>query len=376
MNDYTRRIEAKRARGQPLLDLTISNPTEVLDDYPHEAIRNAYARIPDFAYRPNALGEEQARQSVSTYYEEYGLHISPEQIVLTSSSSESYSLLFKLFCDPGAEVLVPVPSYPLFEYLSALESVKSVPYRLNYDREWFVDFNHMRDRITSRTRAIVVVNPNNPTGSRLKKSECDDLFELASHYRLPVIADEVFIDYAHERLPVAKSIAGDKRGLNCSLNGLSKSAGMPQLKLGWIVLGGIQAEQEQIRERLELLLDTYLSVNTPVQRALPDLLAIGKSIRKKIAERVVRNVRSLDHLLEGRTAQAIKSEAGWSALVKLPATLPEAQWVARLLEEKNTVVQPGYFFDMPSEAYVIVSLITPPAVFDEGIQRLAALVTE
>lgn len=373
-NSLSRLIQEKRLHGVPLLDLTISNPTQAFADYPHEAIRRAYGRVGDFTYEPDPFGDERSRRAIAGWYAKRGVSISPERLVLTASSSEAYALLFKLFCDPGDEILAPVPSYPLFEFLAQLECVHIVGYQLRYDGAWFIDFRNLRERISERTRAIVVVNPNNPTGSFLKKCERAELLELASERALPIICDEVFMDYSLEaREERVTTWIGSGSVLSFSLNGLSKSAGMPQMKLGWIAIGGSPDEQTVARERLEILCDTYLSVSTPVQRSLPELLEIGHGIQQQILERTVRNLNLLDRLLEHSAAHRLHSEGGWSAILRLPQTWTEDEWAAQLVEQQGVIVHPGFFFDMDSEPYAVVSLITPPDVFEEGIRRLALL---
>jgi alanine-synthesizing transaminase len=367
-------VEQRRKAGVSLIDLTVSNPTEVLGDYPHSAIGRAYANVKDFAYRPDPLGALESRAAVARYYESRELAVSPGQILLTASTSEAYSLLFKLFCNSGDEILAPLPSYPLFEYLAALESARIVPYRLVYDGSWYIDFANLQRQISPRTRAVVVVNPNNPTGSFLKKFEAETLLDVAQQHKLPIISDEVFMDYSFglggDR--VRTSIGYDSV-LSFSLNGLSKAAGMPQMKLAWIALNGPGGEREAARERLELLLDTYLSVGTPVQCALPELLDIGEGIQEQIRFRTAQNLKAVHHLLESSPACCLHCEGGWSAIIQLPRRLSEEEWITRLLDEQHVVVQPGYFFDMPSEVYVVVSLITPPDEFVEGIRRVRHL---
>lgn len=293
------------------------------------------------------------------------------RIVLTASTSETYALLFKMFCDAGTEILVPVPSYPLFEYLAALESLRVISYRLLYDGAWFIDWPDLLDKISSETRAIVLVNPNNPTGSFLKKQEAEELFRICRKYELPIISDEVFFDYSFGQVgDRITTLTGSQSILSFSLNGLSKSAAMPQMKLGWMVINGPDDQVEIARSRLELLLDTYLSVSTPVQQAAPKLLKIGMDLQRQLMARTKRNLHSLRERLEESPAHVLNVEGGWSAIVQLPRTISEEAWVIRLLEEQGVIVQPGYFFDMASEAYVVVSLITPPDEFDEGILRL------
>ena len=373
-NAFSHRLRRKRQSGAPLLDLTVSNPTEALPDYPHHRIASAYGAIRDFKYHPDPLGNEHARRAIADYYQLRGVIVAPEQLLLTASTSEAYALLFKLLCDPGDEALAPLPSYPLFEYLAAFESVRIVPYHLRYDGSWFLDMASIEQSVSPRTRALILVNPNNPTGSFLKQHEVEELFRFAQNHNLPVISDEVFIDYMFAaqpgRVPTLISAAP---GLTFSLNGLSKAAGMPQMKLAWIVLNGPEAACAAARQRLELLSDTYLSVATPVQRALPELLRIGSDIQQQITQRLARNLVALQATFAGTPAHCLHLEGGWSAIVQLPRTFTEETWITRLVEEQSVIVQPGYFFDMESEAYVVVSLLTPPETFDEGVRRLVAL---
>lgn len=375
-NPFTQAIEKKRRAGAAILDLTVSNPTIAFSDYPHSEIRRAYGSIQSFAYEPDPAGKESTRIAIAGYYRRRNIQISPSRLLATASTSEAYALLFKLFCGPGDEVLVPVPSYPLFEYLASFECIRVIPYRLLYDGSWFIDFANLRDRISQRTRAIIAVNPNNPTGSFLKKAEAVELAAIAREHELPVISDEVFMDYAltpgQDR---TRSFIGIDSVLSFSLNGLSKAAGMPQMKLGWIAINGPEAEQALARQRLELILDTYLSVSTPVQAALPDLFEIGERMQTRILHRTRENQARLQELLRDSPAHLLHLEGGWSAIIQLPNTRSEEEWVTRLLNEYDVVVQPGYFFDMPDGTYIVVSLITPPDEFLEGIRRLRRLAT-
>ncbi len=370
-NSFTKLVEEKRKAGVPLIDLTVSNPTEVFSEYPHSAISRAYARVKDFTYRPDPFGQQDSRVAVARYYERHNVSISPGQILLTASTSEAYSVLFKLFCNSGDEVLAPLPSYPLFEYLASLESARMVPYRLVYDGSWFIDFANLRRQISPRTRAVVIVNPNNPTGSFLKKSEAETLLELAEEHELPIISDEVFMDYSFGACAdCVKTLIGYDSVLTFSLGGLSKAAGMPQMKLAWIAVTGPERDCETARERLELILDTYLSVGTPVQCALGKLLDVGEGIQQQIRARIAQNVEALNIRLENSPARSLHTEGGWSAIIQLPRTLSEEEWITRIIEEQSVIVQPGYFFDMAPGAYVVVSLITPSDEFSEGIRRV------
>ncbi len=367
----------KRRLGVSLIDLTASNPTEAIGNYPHDLIGQAYGSLRDFTYRPDPLGSKKARQAIAAYYQQRAIKVSPERLVVTASTSEAYTLLFKLLCDPGDEVLVPIPSYPLFEYLAAMECVGIAPYRLLYDGSWFIDFEHLREQISTRSKAIVIVNPNNPTGSFLKVQELTELIALAQECSLPIISDEVFMDYPLEvSSDRVGTLIGTPYSLSFSLNGLSKAAGMPQMKLGWIAINGPDRDSQLARDRLELLTDNLLSVATPVQEVLPELLHIGSDIRKKLAEQIAKNFDRLLTSLGETPAHALFTEGGWSAILQVPRTQPEEAFVMKLLQDQNVLVQPGYFFDMPSEAYVVVSLIALPDKFAEGIERLKLLVTQ
>ncbi|MDQ2949273.1 MAG: pyridoxal phosphate-dependent aminotransferase, partial [Acidobacteriota bacterium] len=257
-----------------------------------------------------------------------------------------------------------------------LECVRAVPYKLLYDGSWFIDIEDLRQRISPATRAIVVVNPNNPTGSYLKPSEAQHLISVANENQLPIIVDEVFADYSLSKSSNrVETFAEFDSIVSFSMNGLSKIAGMPQMKLGWILLNGPAAQVEPVRHRLELILDTYLSVNTPVQQALPALFEIGEGIQTQLKHRAILNWEAARRVLEHSPAHCLHTEGGWSAIIQLPRNLSEDAWITKLLDDEGIVVQPGYFFDMTAEAYIVVSLITPPEQFFEGLQRLRQLVT-
>ena len=374
-NSYSECVADLKRLGTPLLDLTISNPTKANFDYPHRAITAALGAIPDTNYDPEPFGHPEAIAAIQAYYEERGFTVDSARILLTASTSEAYGYLLKLLCDAGDEILVPLPSYPLFEYLAALESVHLAPYWLRYDGSWHIDFSALLGQISPRTRAIVIVNPNNPTGSLLPRDDTAKLLEIAQKHDLPVITDEVFCDYAFSALPDStRTLVNYPHGLVFSLNGLSKTAGMPQLKLSWMVLSGDETHQKQARERLELIFDTDLSVNTPTQRALPQLLRIGSGVRQQITARVQQNLAAAQQLLHDSAAHVLHADAGWSVIVQLPRTRSEEAWLLDLLQQQHLIVQPGYFFDLPNECGIVLSLLTPPADFAEGLRRLKGLV--
>ncbi len=371
-NRLSERIAVLRRAGAPILDLTESNPTRAGLSYPSSEILPALAGEASLAYDPQPAGSLEARAAVAGYYRERGRSVAEDRIVLTTSTSESYAWLFKLLCDPADEVLVPRPSYPLFEFLATLEAVRVVQYRLALHGAWSVDLDSLRAAITPRTRALVVVNPNNPTGSFLKRSELDCLLRLASEHSIAIISDEVFADYAHA--PDARrvtTLAGVDAALAFSLSGLSKIAGLPQMKLGWIVLSGPADLRERTRERLELIADTYLSVCTPVQQAAPALMHSGASVREQISARVTGNIEALRAAAAAAPAcEVLNVEGGWYATVRVPRTRTEEEWCLELLDRDGVLVQPGFFYDFETEAFLVLSLLTPETDFREGIRRL------
>ncbi len=376
VNPLSELKHARQLAGLPILDLTISNPVEAGFHYPHARIAEIFGAVRDLSYRPHPFGEISARAAVAGYYAQHQISIDPQQIALTASTSEAYSILFKLLCDPGDEVLVPTPSYPLFDFLAALDSVRVVPYRLLYAGNWFIDLEHLEYSISARTRAIVLVNPNNPTGSFLKLGEHAALVRIAEAHGLPLISDEVFMEYpVTTQADLVRTLAQNTNGLGFSVNGLSKTTGMPQVKLGWIVIHGERSATAAASERLEHILDTYLSVGTPVQKALPDLLTAGVEIRQQIQRRITGNIMALPELLRCSPAQMLHLEGGWSAIVQLPAIQTEEDWVSTLIRDYGVAVQPGYFFDMASEAYIVVSLLAGPDELTDGISRLVHLLT-
>jgi alanine-synthesizing transaminase len=359
-------LAEKRKSGQTVLDLTESNPTHAGLKYPQDEILAALADPRALRYDPDPRGLAGARDAVSHYYAERGLDVPSSRIVLTASTSEAYSYLFKLLANPGEEILVPRPSYPLFDYLAALESVRVHQYALRYDGAWHIDFESLARLITPRTRAIVVVNPNNPTGSYLKRDEWLRL----QHFGIPVLSDEVFADFAFSpdpaRLP---TLAGESNVLTFSMSGLSKIAGLPQMKLGWIVASG--PGHEAALDGLEWISDTFLSVATPVQLGLPHLLAAAATIRRQIQERTGTNLDYLRGALGASSPYRILNiEGGWYAVLQVPRTRGEEEWAVHLLASKNVLVQPGFFYDFESEAFLVLSLLTVPEVFKEGARRV------
>jgi alanine-synthesizing transaminase len=362
--------EAKRRNGVPVLDLTESNPTRVGLPYPDDLLL-ALADPLALRYEPLAQGSVRAREAVTNDHARRGLHVEPEHLVLTASTSEAYAFLFKLLCDPGDAILVPHPGYPLFDFLAGLESVRVDAYPMEYDRGWRIDVGALRERVTTHTRAVVLVSPNNPTGTFLKKGERAEIERLCAERGIALVSDEVFADFALRHVPDrAESLAIDGPALAFALGGLSKSCGLPQVKLGWIAVSGPAGLRSEALRRLEVVADTFLSVSTPVQVAAPRLLAGLPELQSRIRERIASNYAWLvARTAAPSPATLLESEGGWSAVLRVPATLSEEERVTYLLEERDVLVHPGYFFDFPSEAYLVLSLLPEPGVFAEGVER-------
>jgi alanine-synthesizing transaminase len=368
-NRLHRAVERLRASGTPLIDLTLSNPTAAGISYP-ENLLTALASSASLRYDPAPLGLPRAREAVAAT-----MDVSPDRVVLTTSTSEAYSILFKLLCDPGDDVLVPQPSYPLLDYLAPLDAVRPVPYALEYHGRWSIDIDSVWAAATDRTRALVVVNPNNPTGSYLKRAELDALSEFCAKRDIVLVGDEVFFDFplAESRAPDAVRVIDQDTAVAVSLGGLSKAAGLPQLKLGWIALNGPAERTADLLERLEIICDTYLSVSTPVQVAAPALIEAGRQIRHDILERLRANAAALTRAGSCHPSIAILPiEGGWYADLRVPATRSEEDLVLELLDADNVLAHPGYFFNFPREAFVVISLLPPPDAFEAGVHRLLA----
>jgi aspartate/methionine/tyrosine aminotransferase len=363
--------EALRARQDPYIDLTLSNPTRAGFDYPVDLL----APLGDaggLRYAPSALGALDARRAVAADYARQGLTVDPARIALTASTSDGYSLLFKLLADAGDEALVPRPSYPLFEHLTRLDLLVARHYDLDADGSWSIDFHSLERQITPRTRLVLIVSPNNPTGSFVSAGDLDRLAAICAPRRIAIVADEVFFDYELE--PGAAGRAGRAAArddaLTFSLGGLSKSVGLPQVKLGWIVAGGPDPLVTAALERLELVCDTYLGVSTPAQRAAPSLLERGAIVRAQIGTRIRANYRTLQAAVAGVPSCRLRpSDGGWYAVLQVPSFEPEEDLVLRLLGD-GVLTHPGYFFDFPRESFLIVSLLPPEASFADGVSRV------
>jgi aspartate/methionine/tyrosine aminotransferase len=371
-NRLSQALREKRRLGAAILDLTESNPTRAGLDYAGAEILAAFQDARALAYDPLPAGLELARRAVSEWYLSRGHRMDAERILLTASTSEAYSYLFKLLADPGDQVLAPRPSYPLFDFLAALESVEVRQYPMVYDHGWSIDFGALEKAVTARTRALILVNPNNPTGSFLKRAELERLAALCVDRDIALISDEVFADFGFGADPQrVTSLCGVREAATFCLSGLSKIAALPQMKLGWIVAGG--PGTETALERLELIADTFLSVSTPVQYAAGPLLRTADAMQEQIRRRTAANLDLLRRTLAGSACGVLEVEGGWYATVRVPRTRPEEEWCLELLAD-GVLVQPGFFYDFETEAFLVLSLLTEPAVFQEGAERLRARV--
>jgi hypothetical protein len=373
-NALARAIDAKRRRGGVITDLTLSNPTHAGFDYPADVL----APLSDprgLDYEPHPLGLWPARAAVAAEFRRRGIVISADRVALTASTSEAYALLFKLLCNAGDHVLVPRPSYPLFDHLTSLESVVAVPYALEYHGSWRIDIDSVRRAAADRARAILIVSPNNPTGSFVHRDDLTALAEIAGSHGLALIGDEVFADYPLDPAPAASHALAAPDVLSFSLGGLSKSAGLPQLKLAWIGFGGPAVTVDRALASYELVADTYLSVSTPIQAAAPELIERGGAIRAQIQERTRRNLDALRTLAASHpSVTVLPVEGGWSAVLQVPAVHDEETLALALLERDDVLVHPGYFFDFPRQAIVVMSLLVEPDRFDSAVARLLARV--
>jgi aspartate/methionine/tyrosine aminotransferase len=370
-------VEARRARGERVLDLTETNPTRVGFRYETDAILAAWARPEALLYEPSPRGLPAARAAVAAYYRDHGREVDPDTVFLTASTSEAYAFVFKLLADPGDEILVPQPSYPLFEHLTALEGLVPVPYRLAFTSTggWSLDRASVRAAMGPRTRAIVAVSPNNPTGSYLAPDELAFLSETCAAHGAGLIVDEVFLDYPRKGgVHSPASSAGNQEALTFTLSGLSKVVALPQVKLGWIVVSGPEVLAAEACERLDLVTDTYLSVGTAVQHAAPELLARRAAIQDQVRERVETNARALEAACAGTPLTVLPCDAGWYALVRLSRGESDDVFAERLLREAGVLVHPGYFYDFDEEDLIVLSLIGESPAFAEGVGALHALV--
>jgi aspartate/methionine/tyrosine aminotransferase len=375
-NRLSELLRERRARGLPILDLTESNPTRCGFTFDGEEILASLHNPRSLTYEPDPRGLRTARDAVALYYSERGVQLDPDQIFLTTSTSEAYSFVFRLLANPGDKILTPQPSYPLFDFLCALNDVEVLPYPLVYDDGWQVDLEALASRWDSRSRAILVVHPNNPTGSYSKARELERMIELCHRNWAAIIADEVFADYGFgadaERVVTH---AHDSGILTFTLSGLSKVSALPQMKLGWIVVNGPPELRSQAQARLEVIADTYLSVSAPVALATPAWLAHRRDMQSQILQRVQTNLRKLDELLtSGLPMSRLKVEGGWYAILRVPSTRSDEDWAADLLTQEGVSVHPGHFYDFPSEGFLVLSLLPMREVFEDALGKVISLI--
>ncbi len=372
-NQISQAREDLRRRGVEVLDLTESNPTRCGLAYPSRALLSSLSHKANLLYEPSPQGSPQAREAVRQYYKGRGLDVPIERIVLTSSTSEGYSYLFRLLANPGEEVLFPKPSYPLFQFLADLNDVRLNYYSLIYDGRWHVDLRHLEGSLSALSKALVVVNPNNPTGSFLQKNEWEALQANRAFRNLAFICDEVFWDFTLEAGDHV-SLVNSHGPLTFTLGGLSKALALPQMKLSWIVISGPEDLVEQSRKRLEIIADTYLSVNTPVQNALTRWLPLSDTIQRGVMKRIQGNLNFLKKNVQGTPCQFLKAEGGWYAVLRIPNTISEEEWALKFLKEDHVFIHPGYFFDFDREAFMVASLLPREKVFQDGIKRVLSRV--
>ncbi|MGB9071912.1 MAG: pyridoxal phosphate-dependent aminotransferase [Terriglobales bacterium] len=375
-NAFTAAIAEVRASGQEILDLTLSNPTEAGIEPDGEAVLAALCTPESLKYDPQPRGMLAARQAVCRYYHEtHGIFgLDPERLFLTTSTSEAYTYIFRLLANPGDEILVPKPSYPLFEFLADLADVKPVPYPLIYDHGWQIDFDSLYKAATPRARAVIAVHPNNPTGSYVRADEALALNEFCRDYEAGLIVDEVFLDYALDGVS-RNSFVNNPEALTFTLSGVSKISALPQMKLAWLVVDGPEDMATAALARLEVIADTYLSLNAPVQLAAPVLLDQRKEVQPILLDRLRVNLGELDRqLVLHPSCTRFQVEGGWYAVLRVPVVQSDEELAIDVVRKMGVIVHPGHFYDFPTEGHLVLSLITEPADFREGVERLLQVV--
>ena len=372
-NRLAEALARHKSSRRKFFDLSASNPTECGFKYNAPAIMRALCTPASLQYHPEPRGLRSARQAVCDYYSGHGERVAIDDLLLTASTSEAYSFVFRLLANPGDELLVPTPSYPLFDFLADVNDIKLTRYPLFYDHGWHIDLHALQQAITPRTRGVIVVHPNNPTGHFTKPDEAAQLNQICSANRMAIIADEVFLDFS---LGVAqKSFVANTGALTFTMSGISKVSGLPQMKFAWLAVSGpTEEKREEKREalaRLEMIADTYLSMNAPIQLAAPVLLQQRDGFQQQLMSRVRRNLAELDSQLAGTNHLArLEVEGGWYAVLRVPATRPDEELAIELLEKHDVYVHPGHFYDFPADGYLVVSLITPEQEFAEGVRRV------
>ena len=370
-NRYTEAVEEARREGRPFLDLTISNPTECGFSYDSAGILGAFQNPNSLRYEPEAKGLLAAREEVVRYYkEDHNVAVDPGALLLTTSTSEAYSYVFRLLCNPHDEILVPKPSYPLFDFLGDIQDVSLIPYSLQYGHGWFIDFHSLMRAFTPRTRAILLVHPNNPTGSYVRDEELRQLNELCRGRNLALVVDEVFLDYAFDERR-RQTFAANREVLTFTLSGLSKIAALPQMKMAWVAVTGPETLVHPALSRLEIIADTYLSLNSPTQWAFPTLMAQRHALQPQILERVRRNRATLrEGTGLGGPWELLDGDAGWYALLRAKADESDEDLAIRLLRDAGVLVHPGHFYDFAADGHIVVSLIGPTGEFEKGVEKV------
>jgi alanine-synthesizing transaminase len=369
-NRLSKALARQRKAKKPLFDLSASNPTECDFSYDRRAILKALSRPAALRYGPDPRGLLAARKAIAQYHSACGKKVAAEDIFLTTGTSEAYGFVLRLLCNPGDEILVPEPSYPLLNFLAEIQDVKLVRYPLLYDHSWQIDFHALEQAITAHSRALVVVNPNNPTGHFVNAADMKRLNGICSASSMAIIADEVFLDFrlAAKRPP---SFAANNEALTFTMSGLSKLCGLPQMKASWFITDGPKSLRSEALARMEVIADTYLSMNTPVQLAIPALLKRRHGFQKQVMKRLRTNLRELDRQLAlQKTCERLEVDGGWNAVLRVPAIHSDEEVAIRLLAEKNVFLHPGHFYDFPGDGFMVVSLITPERTFAEGIRRV------
>jgi alanine-synthesizing transaminase len=372
-NRLAEALDQHKSGGRKLLDLSTSNPTECGFHYDARAIMRSLCSPASLQYRPEPLGMKSARQAVSDYYAARGDRISVDDLVLTASTSEAYSFIFRLLCNPGDELLIPTPSYPLFDFLADVNDVKLLRYPLFYDHGWHVDLHALKRAIRPRTRGVIVVHPNNPTGHFTKVQEITELNQICSSNQMAILADEVFLDFFLGTAQV--SFAGNTDALTFTMSGISKISGLPQMKFAWLAVSGPEREKREALGRLEMIADTYLSLNASIQLAAPALLQQRTTFQQQLMARVLKNLTWLDLQLghESKVSR-LEVEGGWYVVLRIPAIRPDEELAIELLQKQDVYVHPGHFYDFSGDGYLVASLITPEQVFSEGMHRILSAV--
>ncbi len=367
-------LQDKKSRGVDILDLTVSNPTRIGLDYDSDEILAAISQPQSMTYEPDPRGLVQAREAIAKYYKDRGERVDLDAIFLTASTSEAYSVLFKLLGNPGDEILIPKPGYPLLSYLVCFEGLHALSYPLRYDdrKGWSIDMDVLQALINPKTKAIVLVNPNNPTGSYVSRQELAELYAVCREYDLALITDEVFSDFNATEKPVRiQTAVNHSNPLTFVLNGLSKMVGLPQVKLGWIVVSGDPDLSKAALSRLEMMLDFYLSTSTPVQHAAKRLFHQRQVIQGQMFSRIASNSRFLEaQLARTSNIRSLTREGGWYAVIEIFDEVSDEDRVLQLLDRDNTLAHPGYFYEFHREGFLVVSLLTPCDIFSNGITRL------